>query len=53
MVENMTSCSAEKHQKKNPQLKEKNKVYVHTKNLKNKKPNKKLDAKKVGPFLVK
>ena len=39
--------------KEDLQLKKKNKMYVHTKNFKNKKPNKKLDAKKIKPFLIK
>ena len=36
-----------------PQLKEGDKVYLLTKNLKTKRPSKKLDHVKVGPFLIK
>jgi len=36
-----------------PQLKEGDKVYLHTKNLRSKRPSKGLDHVKVGPFLVK
>ena len=39
--------------KESPQLRKRDKIYMHTKNLKNKKPNKKLDAKKIGLFLIK
>ena len=39
--------------KENLQLKKKNKVYVHIKSFRNKKLNKKLNAKKIGLFLVK
>ncbi len=36
-----------------PQLKKGDKVYLHIKNLKNKRPSKKLDYVKVRPFLIK
>lgn len=36
-----------------PQLKKGDKVYLSTKNLRAQKPSKKLDAVKVGPFLIK
>jgi len=36
-----------------PQLKKGDKVYLHTKNLKSKRPSRKLDHVKVGPFLIK
>ncbi len=39
--------------KKNPQLKEGDRVYLSTKNLKLKRPSRKLGQQKVGPFLVK
>ena len=42
-----------KHRKEGPQLKKGNKVYLYIKNLKTKRPNKKLDHIKVGPFLIK
>jgi transposase InsO family protein len=35
-----------------PQLKEGDKVYLHTKNLRTKRPSKGLDNVKVGPFLI-
>jgi hypothetical protein len=35
-----------------PQLKEGDKVYLHTKNLKTKRPSKKLDHVRVGPFEI-
>jgi hypothetical protein len=38
--------------KKNPQLKEGDRVYVLTKNFGTKRPSKKLDYVKVGPFLI-
>jgi hypothetical protein len=38
--------------KKNPQLKEGDRVYVLTKNFGTKRPSKKLDHVKVGPFLI-
>ena len=42
-----------KKRKTAPQLKEKNKVYLLTKNLKIRKPSKKLDHVKVEPFFIK
>jgi hypothetical protein len=39
--------------RKGPQLKKGDKVYLLTKNLKTKRPSKKLDNIKVGPFLIK
>jgi hypothetical protein len=41
-----------KKRKTAPQLKEENKVYLHTRNLRFKRPSKGLDYVKVGPFLV-
>jgi transposase InsO family protein len=41
-----------KKRKTAPQLKEGDKVYLHTKNLRSKRPSKGLDHVKVGPFLV-
>jgi hypothetical protein len=38
--------------KKNPQLKEGDRVYMLTKNFGTKRPSKKLDYVKVGPFLI-
>ena len=42
-----------KKRTKKPQLKKKNKIYLLTKNLKISQPNRKLDHKKVGPFIIK
>jgi RNase H-like domain found in reverse transcriptase/Reverse transcriptase (RNA-dependent DNA polymerase)/Integrase zinc binding domain/Aspartyl protease/Chromo (CHRromatin Organisation MOdifier) domain len=42
-----------KTRKEGPQLKEGDKVYLRTKNLRSKRRSKKLDHVKVGPFLVK
>jgi hypothetical protein len=42
-----------KSRKEGPQLKEGDKVYLRTKNLKTRRKSKKLDHVKVGPFLVK
>ena len=39
--------------KNKSQLKKKNKVYLLTDNLRTKRPSKKLDHRKVGPFLIK
>ena len=44
---------ANKTRKNGPQLQEGDKVWLHTKNLKTKRPSKKLDHVKVGPFLIK
>ena len=41
-----------KHNKKDLQLKKENKVYLQIKNLKNKRPLKKLNHVKVKPFLI-
>jgi transposase InsO family protein len=41
-----------KKRKTAPQLKEGDKVYLHTKNLRTKRPSKGLDNVKVGPFLI-
>ena len=41
-----------KHRKNGPQLKKGDKVYLLTRNLKTKRPSKKLDHVKVGPFLI-
>ena len=38
--------------KKNPQLKEGNKIYLLIKNFRSKKPSKKFNYIKIGPFLV-
>ena len=43
---------ADKNRKDGPQLKEGDKVYLLTKNMKTKRPSKKLDHVKVGPFLI-
>ena len=43
---------ADKSRKDGPQLKKGDKVYLLTRNLKTKKPSKKLDHVKVGPFLI-
>ena len=42
-----------KHRKKRPQFKKGDRVYLYIKNLKTKRPSRKLDYMKVGPFLVK
>ena len=44
--------SRHKASKKGPQLKKGDKVYLFTKNMKTKRPTKKLDHVKVGPFLI-
>lgn len=43
---------ANKKRKTAPQLKKGDKVYLHTKNLRTKRPSKGLDHVKVGPFLI-
>ena len=48
-----TWTSVKKHRKMTPQLKERDKVYLLTKNLKTKKPSKKLNHVKVKLFLIK
>ena len=58
IIENITNmhkrvrASPQQLRKKEPQLKEGDKVFLLTKNLKTKKPSKKLDRVKVGPFLI-
>ena len=42
-----------KYKKEGPQLKKVDKVYFYIKNLKTKRPSKKFDYLKVGPFLIK
>ena len=42
-----------RHRTKGPQLKEEDKVWLHTKNLRTKRPSKKLDHVRVGPFVIK
>ena len=42
-----------RHRTKGPQLKEGDKVWLHTKNLRTKRPSKKLDHIRVGPFVIK
>ena len=48
-----TAVHINRKRKNRPQLKEGDKVYLLTKNIKSKRPSKKLDHVKVGPFLVK
>ena len=48
-----TAININKKRKNRPQLKERDKVYLLIKNIKSKRPSKKLDYVKVGPFLVK
>ena len=52
-VNDTTIARRKKVQKKDPQLKEGDKVYLLTKNLKTRRPAKKLNYIKVGPFLIK
>lgn len=58
IIQNITSMhkrvegTTKQQNKKEPQLKKGDKVYLLTKNLKTKKPSKKLDRVKVGPFLI-
>jgi len=51
-VNTKTQQRVNKKRKMYPQLKKGDKVYLHTKNLKSKRPSKKLDHVKVGPFLI-
>ena len=44
---------ADRKRRDGPQLKKGDRVYLSAKNLKTKKPSKTLDAKRVGPFLIK
>ena len=48
-----TAEYSKKKRKNRPQLKERDKVYLLTKNIKSKQPSKKLDYMKVRPFLIK
>ena len=48
-----TAIYSNKKRKNRPQLKEGDKVYLLTKNIKSKRPSRKLDYIKVRPFLVK
>ena len=48
----ITRKSVNKKRKSGPQLKEGDRVYLLTKNLKSKRPSRKLDYMKVGPFLI-
>ena len=48
-----TARNANKRRKLGPQLKKGDKVYLLTKNLRSKRPSKKLDHVKVGPFSIK
>ena len=50
---NKTATHINKKRKNRPQLKKGDKVYLLTKNIKSKRPSRKLDYIKVGPFLVK
>jgi len=52
-VNTKTQLRVNKKRKMYPQLKKGDKVYLYTKNLKSKRPNKKLDHVKVRPFLIK
>ena len=52
-VNTKTQQRVNKKRKMYPQLKKGDKVYLNTKNLKSKRPSKKLDHVKVGPFLIK
>jgi hypothetical protein len=47
-----TASHLQNKRKTTPQLKEGDKVYLLTKNLKTRRPTKKLDQVKVGPFLI-
>ena len=51
-MHNRSSKNANKKRKMAPQLKKGDKVYLLTKNLRTKRPSKKLDHVKVGPFLI-
>jgi transposase InsO family protein len=51
-AQNQSISYVNKKRKTAPQLKEGDKVYLHTKNLRSKRPSKGLDHVKVGPFLV-
>jgi len=49
----MTKTYINKYRKEYPQLKEGDKVYLLIKNIKSKRPSKKLDYIKVEPFSIK
>jgi hypothetical protein len=51
-AQNQSISYVNKKRKTAPQLKEGDKVYLHTKNLRSKQPSKRLDHVKVRPFLV-
>ena len=51
--EGKTAIYNNKKRKNRPQLKKGDRVYLLTKNIKTKRPSKKLDYVKVGPFLIK
>jgi hypothetical protein len=51
-AQNQSISYVNKKRKTAPQLKKRDKVYLHTKNLHSKQPSKKLNHVKVGPFLV-
>ena len=53
MVKISINYNPKRHQKRKSLTKKQKKMYILTKNLKNNKLNKKLDAKKTGLFLVK
>ena len=50
---NKTVIKSHRKRKNRPQLKERDRVYLRTKNIKSKRPSNKLDYIKVGPFLIK
>jgi len=52
-VNTKTQQRVNEKRKMYPLLKKGDKVYLHTKNLKSKRPSKKLNHIKVGPFLIK
>ena len=52
-VQKIIERNENKHKKKGPQFKKGDKVWLYIKNLKTKRPNKKLDYVKVGPFFIK
>jgi transposase InsO family protein len=51
-AQNQSISYVNKKRKTAPQLKRGDKVYLHTKNLRTKRPSKGLDNVKVGPFLI-
>jgi transposase InsO family protein len=52
LAQQKTISYVNKRRKTAPQLKRGDKVYLHTKNLRTKRPSKGLDHVKVGPFLI-